>query len=84
VPTIQDRDRICGGHGAKGAFCPPFILGFSNRLRHPSKKPADQAGTAFDLLRRRGLVVGDTALIKIFQEFYIVRFGDREILVAGV
>jgi len=25
VPTIQDRDRIGGGHGAKGAFAHPTI-----------------------------------------------------------
>src|SRR5712664_433506 len=33
VPTIQDRDRISGGHGARGAFAHPTICSHALRMR---------------------------------------------------
>src|SRR5712671_7353055 len=33
VPTIQDRDRIRGGHGARGAFAHPTICSHALRMR---------------------------------------------------
>src|SRR6266481_6487704 len=33
VPTIQDRDHISGGHGARGAFAHPTIRSHALRMR---------------------------------------------------
>src|SRR6266436_8610980 len=34
VPTIQDRDHISGGHGARGAFAHPTIRSHALRMRY--------------------------------------------------
>ena len=52
----------------------------SDRLRHPAKQPADQAGpSAFCW---HFLVQRHAARVKIIEEPDVVRFGDRKILVA--
>src|SRR6266446_8329552 len=38
VPTIQDRDHISGGHGARGAFAHPTIRSHALRMRSNSLK----------------------------------------------
>src|SRR5450631_3103224 len=53
----------------------------SNRLRHPAEDAVDQTGRA-SARRRRFLVRVDAALVKIFQEFDVVRLGDRKALLA--
>src|ERR1700733_13076011 len=53
----------------------------SNRLRHPAEDTADQAGAPARLRRRIGrLVRGDAALIKIIQEYDVVRLSDGKVL----
>src|SRR5665811_2216608 len=54
--------------------------GRSNRLRHPAEDTVDQAG-APPVLRRHH-ILGDAALVKIIQEYDVVRLGDGETLLA--
>ena len=54
----------------------------SYRLRHPAEETADQARVPGSHRLRR-LVLRNAALVKIFQEFDVVRLCDGEILVAG-